>query len=394
MRTPHEIESLARQIQFEPDAAADERIICAAETALNDRSEAVRVGATRLRRRYGMPLRIARWAIAAVILTAIGVHFWGGSIDGAGVTLADVLEQIRASRTYRCRYSIEEPNKPPDVRILERLSLTQRRETFADGSVVVYDLSIPKELVLYPERKQAHEHWYDIEPKQDSDLLAAVKSLQERAAEDLGTGTLEGHKVAGFQVDSVTLWVDVDTKLPVLLEIIHTGEGTRIIFDQFEFDVPLDKALFDTTAPEGYAVRKTGKGYTDIPHAGEGLPEEPLLTGLKAVAGFLDGAFPPSIELPELQQTMRQYVTDHKLTEEQKEERLIPVVDYVTKAYWYLNRLRGVDRVQNLRWVGGGVRLGDGTTAIMWWQYRNSPTYRVIYGDLNIKDLPPDQLPR
>jgi hypothetical protein len=141
-------------------------------------------------------------------------------------------------------------------------------------------------------------------------------------------------------------------------------------------------------------VKKTGKGYTSMPHVGEGLPEEPLLTGLKAVADALEGVFPPAIELAKLQDTLRQYIADHKFSDEQKEKWLLPVSDYWTRAVWHLNRLQGVDRVQNLQWRGGGVRLGDGKTAIMWWQYQGASTYRVIYGDLTVRDLQPDELPQ
>ena len=345
-----------------------------------------------------MQLRIAKGAIAAVVLIAVGVHFWGGSIDGASVTLADVLTQIGEFRPYRCRYCVEEVNEPLEVRTIEQFSLTLRRELHSDGSINVIDLSVPKELALYPDKKQAHEHWPDIEPKRDLDLLALVNLMRGGAAEELGASILEGRKMVGFHVmmggNDITLWADAQAQLPVRFEIIHVGQGKTLVFDRFEFDVSFDKALFDTTAPEGYAVKKTGKGYTSVAHVGEGLPEEPLLTGLKAVAGFLDGVFPPAIELPRLQQTMRQHVTDHKLSEEEKEKRLIPVADYWTRAVWYLNQLKHDDRVKNLRWVGGGVRLGDGATAIMWWQYPNSPTYRVIYGDLAVKDLRPDELPQ
>ncbi len=398
MKTPHEIESLARQIQFEPDASADERVLRAAEAALDNRREAVHVDTTCAKRRYGMTLRVAKWAVAAVVLIALGVHFLGGSIDGAGVTLADVLTQMREFRPYRCRYTVEEVNKPLDVRTVERLSRTQRRELLSDGSILVYDFSIPKELALYPEKKQAHEHWPDFEPKKDLDFLALAQFLQDGVAEALGASTLDGRKVAGFNVvlggNDMTVWADVHTKLPARLEIIHLAEKRRLVFDRFEFDVPFDRSLFLTTAPAGYAVKKTGKGFTDIPHVGEGLPEEPLLTGLKVVAEALDGVFPPEIVLPKLQETLRQYIKDHNFSDEQKETWLLPISDYWTRAVWYLNRLQGVDRVLNLQWRGGGVRLGDGQTAIMWWQYRNASTYRVIYGDLTVRDLQPDELPQ
>jgi len=345
-----------------------------------------------------MQLRITKLAIAAVILIAVGIYFLGGSVDGASVALADVLEQIREFRPYRCRVVVEQDNKQVHTYTLERLSLSQRREVRSDGTIMVIDLSIPKKLFLDTKRKQAHEHRFDMEPKRDFNLLALVNGMQERTAEELGMKTIEGHKAKGFhtanQFNDLTLWADIHTKLPVLFQIIHVKAGRKIILDQFEFDVPFDKALFSTTAPEGYTVKKTGKGYTDIPHVGEGLPEEPLLTGLKAMAGFFDGEFPPTIELSELQQAMRQYVKDNNLSEEEKEERLIPVADYWTRAVWYLNKLRHGLKVKDFQYRGSGVKLGDNNTPILWWQYQDSPTYRVIYGDLTIKDLRPDELPK
>lgn len=344
-----------------------------------------------------MSLRITKWAVAAGVLILLGIHFLGGPIDGASVTFASVLAEIRDFRPYRCRYTVEEVNRPSEVRIMEWLSLTRRRELSLDGAIVVYDLSIPKVLVLDPNKMQAYEHWSDFEPKRDFDLLSLVSTMQEKSREPLGTGTLDGHNVVGFHSpgsNDITLWADVYTRLPVRLEIIHTNVGRRIILDRFEFDVPFDEALFGTTAPEGYVVKKTGKGYTDIPPVGEGLPEEPLLTGLKTLAEFFDGVFPPAIELPKLQQAMRQYIADHELSDEEKEQRLLPVSDYWTRAVWYLNRLRHRDRVEDLQYMGGGVRLGDRGTAIMWWQPQDSPTYRVIYGDLTAKALSPDELPK
>jgi len=112
------------------------------------------------------------------------------------------------------------------------------------------------------------------------------------------------------------------------------------------------------------------------------------------MAGFFDGEFPPTIELSGLQQAMRQYVKDNNLSEEEKEERLIPVSDYWTRAVWYLNSLRHGLKVKDFQYRGSGVKLADNNTPILWWQYQDSPTYRVIYGDLTIKDLRPDELPK
>ena len=46
------------------------------------------------------------------------------------------------------------------------------------------------------------------------------------------------------------------------------------------------------------------------------------------------------------------------------------------------------------KYAGAGVKLGDANTAIFWYQPKDSATYRVIYGDLSVKDVAPENLPK
>lgn len=45
-------------------------------------------------------------------------------------------------------------------------------------------------------------------------------------------------------------------------------------------------------------------------------------------------------------------------------------------------------------YVGKDVKFGDAEKAIFWYQPKNSETYRVIYGDLSVKDVAPEDLPK
>lgn len=45
------------------------------------------------------------------------------------------------------------------------------------------------------------------------------------------------------------------------------------------------------------------------------------------------------------------------------------------------------------QYVGEDVKLGAATQAVCWWQPAGSKTYRVIYGDLSIRDVEPKDLP-
>jgi hypothetical protein len=45
-------------------------------------------------------------------------------------------------------------------------------------------------------------------------------------------------------------------------------------------------------------------------------------------------------------------------------------------------------------YAGNGVKFGDAETAIFWYQPEGSETYRVIYGDLSVKDVAAENLPK
>ena len=46
------------------------------------------------------------------------------------------------------------------------------------------------------------------------------------------------------------------------------------------------------------------------------------------------------------------------------------------------------------KYAGAGVKLGDASKAIFWYQPQGSATWRVIYGDLSVKDVTPENLPK
>ena len=51
----------------------------------------------------------------------------------------------------------------------------------------------------------------------------------------------------------MTVWIDVETKLPVRIEIRHPKNSARIVFESLKWNEALDESLFDTTIPPGFA---------------------------------------------------------------------------------------------------------------------------------------------
>ena len=45
------------------------------------------------------------------------------------------------------------------------------------------------------------------------------------------------------------------------------------------------------------------------------------------------------------------------------------------------------------RYAGAGVPLGQANTPVCWYKPRGSATCRVVYADLSVRDVPPEQLP-
>ncbi len=349
-----------------------------------------------------MKSNITKLAAAAVIIIAalIVIHYSGSSIDGTSVAWADVIEQISNFRPYACTYTVfDEGTLVRSYRSM-RFSLTQRREIRFDGTILVYDLAIPKLLTIVPEKKYAIERILDAQPTTDPDIFKMADSMQNISSggvQELGIREIDGHIAKGFRSKSeyndITIWADVQTKLPVQLEIIHVGRGKKIIISEFEFDIDFDEALFSTTAPEGYTVEKLDKReVTELTKFKRSTTEKDLIEGLRALAIFLDGRFPPKIELDELRETLKGYIAQNNLSDSEIEERLAPVSEKWTKAYWYTMLLKGEMEAGDFHYAGDGVELGDSDTPVIWWLPKDSKTYRVIYGDLSVKDVAPENL--
>lgn len=338
-------------------------------------------------------------AAAVIIITVfIGIYYLGGSIDGASVAWADVLEQISTFRPYTCEYAVQVEGIPTQTKQLMRFSLTQRREIRSDGVILVFDLSVPKCLTLMPEKKHAIERIYDMGPRTDPDLLGLVRSMESRASgeggvQEIGVNKIEGHVVKGFRslskFNDITVWADVVTKLPVRVEVIHVGPGTKIIMSEFTFDVDLDEALFSTTAPDGYTVEKIDEKAEKLK-----LTEADLIEGLRVIATLLDGRFPPGVGLREVQKVLREYIKKNSLSESEIKEQLTSVVEKWRKAHSYIGLLKKEKEIRDFHYAAEGVELGDAGKALAWWLPKDSETYRVIYGDLSVRDVLPEDLPK
>jgi outer membrane lipoprotein-sorting protein len=159
--------------------------------------------------------------------------------------------------------TVEHDGKTVSSKRVFQKSPTQRREVSPDGDINVVDMSQRpvKILRLKPKQKKCEEITVATNRAGgDPDIFAMAAMAQGPDGQELGAREVSGIQALGFRELSLgtecTYWVDPETRLPVRIEILKTRNGRKIVMSDFEYNVDVDPAFFDTTAPEGYTVEK------------------------------------------------------------------------------------------------------------------------------------------
>jgi hypothetical protein len=264
-------EAIAK-FQLSPEVTA--RDLERVRKMLTGQTSGFRTGEQKIWRKI-MKNPITKLAAAAAIIIAIliGVHYLGGSIDGASVAWAEVVEQISNHTKYKCRQRVVREQGPevPTMQVYH-LNLSQRRQEVEDGSIHIIDMRGTDAITveLYPDQMKATvTKLIGFGPKKDPDIIDMVKRFEQESTERLGTKKQNGKILQGFRhqpnkYNDFTVWVDPKTKLPVEIELKHLQAGQTIFLDEFEFDFELDPSAFSTEIPDGYEVKTIIQDYRPV----------------------------------------------------------------------------------------------------------------------------------
>ncbi len=210
-----------------------------------------------------MKSNITKSAAAAIIILGVFLLL----PNEAALAWSQVLEQIKESRPYQCKLTVYDEGNKPRSRVTMHLSLSQRREERDDGLTYIFDMrQCPiRTLVLDDQNKQARLSInYDMGPAKDPDMLRMLANMKESDTEVLDVSEIDGIETQAFrsvsQHNDITIWADVETGLPVKVQIIHINRGRRIVLEDLQFDVPFDESLFSTQPPEGYQLHEVVRG--------------------------------------------------------------------------------------------------------------------------------------
>jgi outer membrane lipoprotein-sorting protein len=221
--------------------------------------------------------KIAKIATAAVIIIAViaGIDYFGGSIDIATPTFADVIRPFLSARTATFTLTTEGPN--------DQLSFYMKGMFAEPGSlrydikgefeaISVIDMEQGKFITLMPEEKTAmiiETANMSIEKQSEANPFFVIRRQLQQAqdtnngdVEFLGECQINGASTDGYLLREVhgiemTVWVDTGSLLPVRIEYDMSemfGRQMKMVMSDFEFDVELDESLFSLEIPEGYTV--------------------------------------------------------------------------------------------------------------------------------------------
>ena len=162
-------------------------------------------------------------------------------------------------------------------------------------------------------------------------------------------------------------------------------------------DAKVDDSLFSLEVPEGYSVKHERATH---------VTEQEMLDYLGAFVEFNDRAFPDeafpayykldkvnaALDKPTSQQTAveKKYVAMHL-----RHQPLGTPFDFFrATGNWF--RITHDFVEDSFRYLGKGVKLGEKDRIVCWYKLKDAKdanTYRVVYGDLSVKDVAAKDLP-
>ena len=338
--------------------------------------------------------RIMRIA-AAVVAVAIGAGLliWL-SIGSATVAWADVQERIRKIRTLTFQGTMRQEGmddlKVP-VMIMEPGLIRQELLIGGERITQVLNMAEGTMVILDEKKKEATRLNLSGLPEQvrkasrESNILSKLKKLIEKSQTELGDREISGRPAKGYQVregkQSVTIWVDAHSGEPLEMNMTMYQGTVKVTLSDFEVDKPLDASLFSMEIPKGYKL--IGGGTVEIKKA----TADDLAGFLRFWAETRGGTFPDTLsEMEWIRDCLdRMKAMEKELGSEESLKQAVPMA----RARLFLQ----MHPKTHKQYAGQGVKLGDADTAIFWYKPKGAETYKVIYGDLTVKDVAAEDLP-
>lgn len=391
MNNANDIKKIFEKAVVETNPSKDEKIlenITAAYKQTNKaRPEKVELNINIWRTIMKSP--IIKLTVAAVIIIAavIGISYFLST--SGGPAWADVIKPIFTAETVKYDMIIGQEGSGAVITDMVKGSKIRRNVEGTDQASII-DLESSKVMVLEETTKTVF--YIDLKnlpsipnyTEHLKNLITKLESSPEFRVQKLGEKVVDGKEAVGFLATcegaEVTIWADAKTAVPIRIE--QKEPNLNVICKNYQFDIEMDDSLFSMDVPSGYQLQQL---QIDL----QGT-EENFIAGLKMLAEISDDkTFPQDVSLG--------YIAKNALNIGQQIDKVITnneqAVEMGLKLGNMLAFIRFFKGEGQWHYAGDGVKLGDASKAIFWYQPKDSETWRVIYGDLTVMDVNEEDLP-
>lgn len=337
-----------------------------------------------------------RGAVAVATVAAVALVFWwlvGGGVSTASAGFVEVLQQVRQATTAAYRLVLRVSGQPDDGAEVLMAAGGNAKVTWDDGRTVIYRSGESRWLTYNPSSGRAYLH-RPLAVSLFDEPLEALRRATESDGELVGEEMLAGRTVAVYRVrqakGAMRIWVDPRDNLPVRIEATSSAGGGAItmILEDLRWNLPIAESVFRLEIPPGYTLVR--------PEAE--ASEEAMVEALRGCAERSDGRFPAAFDRNTVSELLLRGVPQTETTNQEERILIMPEWDAASKEFARLCA-RGLAFVEQVnadgswRYAGGGVRLGDRSKVLCWWRSPGKNTFRVVYGDLTVRDVSPSQMP-
>jgi len=338
-----------------------------------------------------MRYKAPHWTAAAILVACI---IWLAQTGSApALAVDDVVDNMVQARSACYDMTAKIAGQPAQKMKAFYLEPTHFRQELENGYINIADWQAGKMIGLDPKTKQATVFNLvnvpaDAKGKMQTNQFEAIReSLRkaiadpDRKVESLGKKQLDGRTVVGFRFETgsqpTTLWADPQTRLPVRIEATMVGPPeTEVVMTNYEFNVDLDKSLFGTAIPDGYAV-------TEADVDASPPTENDFIVAL-TMCSKSTNEFPTGLDPLAIAKYVATYLHKRGMgkgkgpTAEQLQEVL-----RIGRGFQFALTLPAES---NAHYAGDGAQTGDAERAVFWYQPTDSTKYRVIYADFSVKE--------
>ena len=367
---------------------------------------------TLIERIENMKLRTRIAVAAAVLIAFIGLMSW--LVPGSGTALAfgDVAEALNSvhSATWRTTTVVKGPKNESVTWSGTGMFLApshERIEMIARGkkSIQIYDGKKDKAIALDPAAKTAtvinlknlpSESPYGRTFQGLRELVAGPK----KAGPSKSSGWVLRKSTAAVPRAFISNWAPWKSRsgpirkrlLPIRVEETTgaaSGSEVRIVMSDFQIGVDLDESLFSVDVPAGYTVQQTMQ--IDLSKK----PVAYLAEALKWAAEHNDGVFPATMRGEQgMDGVMRRAGTEMAKNLAKNDPEMMKLqTDIAMKLGGAFGVLFALPP-DAWHYAGKDVKLNTPNRPIFWYKLKTDAKCTVIYADLSIKEVPPEETPK